>query len=457
MKKLIWPCKRLFNSNALARVSLLFIVNSCQPHPDGLNGGELALSGTQPLSPPYAPREHTDSQEFLLLTSPSGEQIATVAKPNCANKDAAIALSLNLLTQYGEFPLKFDIKRDALKLEVQGTRLALANGRLDIATLQKDLCENKSPVTVDPAFSENLKKLVKEITSDCESIEPINNGFQCKLPLSNLASAKSALLDIQANMIRRWGRQPYLLTRRVAIAKNLADTLASAQVAHKLQVFCKIIENSLPTELPLVMTSKKWQTSTCQASDIDQAALSANFGLAKAVAELKFMSHLFEQTSALGTLSLHRIDFKAPPEDLLISLIPTPDVISSLVDTTDKVWSQDTSLCWHPLFSEDASMFRLAKQMSLSMKSSAVTCEQPHGPSDGTDPYFTDSITTETEFVVTNGKSKTLRLPRGTYTYAIRPLPENPEMWDDAAQSIPKAEGTISWEPKKSRPFITTW
>jgi hypothetical protein len=71
--------------------------------------------------------------------------------------------------------------------------------------------------------------------------------------------------------------------------------------------------------------------------------------------------------------------------------------------------------------------------------------------------YFADSITSETEFVIANGRSKTLRLPAGAYTYTLQALPDNQEEWDDAAQSMPRANGRIVWDMGRPRPVINSW
>jgi hypothetical protein len=203
------------------------------------------------------------------------------------------------------------------------------------------------------------------------------------------------------------------------------------------------------------MTSSRWQGTACHAKDANQAFRAAHLGLEKVVLELTFMSQLFEDTSIMGHLSLHRKDIQHAPEDVLVTLTPHPDVATSLTDSAKSLWSDDARLCWHPIYAESPRIMRLARQMALTAKYPDMTCEQKQ--EQNPDTYFAESITTETEFVVTNGHAKILRLPRGTYSYSVRPLPENPEMWEDAAQNEPKLSGDIAWEQKRPRPVIVTW
>ena len=91
-----------------------------------------------------------------------------------------------------------------------------------------------------------------------------------------------------------------------------------------------------------------------------------------------------------------------------------------------------------------------------------LSCEEIRdyrGPSPfpSSERYFAESVTSETEFIVQNGRSKTLRLPAGKYSYTLRVLPDDPEIWDDVSQQSSTASGQINWDDRRPRPVISTW
>ena len=72
--------------------------------------------------------------------------------------------------------------------------------------------------------------------------------------------------------------------------------------------------------------------------------------------------------------------------------------------------------------------------------------------SDKSDIYIRESIASETEFPITNGRSKIIRLPKGDYRYAIR---QNSGPFSEEFY-LPKkkitASGSIKWT--KRRPHV---
>jgi hypothetical protein len=69
--------------------------------------------------------------------------------------------------------------------------------------------------------------------------------------------------------------------------------------------------------------------------------------------------------------------------------------------------------------------------------------------------YLFASIASETEFPISNGRGKVLRLPVGNYSYVVKqnlqnfqPPPSNPDQ---------VSRGEIAWGPRKANPIVKTW
>ena len=276
-------------------------------------------------------------------------------------------------------------------------------------------------------------------------------------------------------MIRRWSRQPYLLARRLAVGVTLAEALTSGDAERRLNSFCNIVLTSLPIELPVTLASRRWQAAACgpgasRAKSLPQRLAVARFGIAKTVAEVDFLRQLFERTSRLGFLTLRIPAALSPTREVLVSLTPESDVADNLTRETKRLWTADGEAepslgdmpraCWHPVYGEDANLLHLARQLDIAGEATRVVCEGTPDPAANSlqpERYFAESITSETEFVLANGRSKTLRLPAGKYAYTLRSLPDDPEEWDDASQVKPHATGEIVWDAKRPRPVINAW
>ena len=70
--------------------------------------------------------------------------------------------------------------------------------------------------------------------------------------------------------------------------------------------------------------------------------------------------------------------------------------------------------------------------------------------------YMSNSILGETEFLVTNGNSKILRLPKGQYSYIIHGLPDNARQWQPSESDVHSA-GQIAWLDKRPHAVISVW
>jgi hypothetical protein len=416
--------------------------------------GELAATKCPAASPPTAPEPLNIR---LFFNSFFGSHVAIVTLADHASLDKAA-------------------------VTIESRRLAFGSDPLSAAQISKASClaleqnEDHPVLVADQPMQELFKDWLSRVAPDCEFTNAADQGFECILPQANLAGAKQELDGIRSSMIRSWTRQPYLLSRRLAVADLLAQALLANEnnKEKKFTSFCNIISNSLAAELPATVASQRWQASVCR-KDAGKREKAALFGLNKAVAEIDFLRQLFERTSRLGSLTVRLPREQIPNQTLWVSLTPETGVTDNLINETAKLWLTDApqgttdaalaeglpKACWHPLYAEDNGLLQLARHLALAGEAVGVSCMEDIGATKKTnfslERYLAESIASETEFVIQNGRSQTLRLPKGRYTYKIQGLPENPDEWDDAAANGPESSGTISWDSTRPRALITQW
>jgi len=400
---------------------------------------------------------------MLTGTSPPRRVVAEIIVPDCAAPapPEELQVTTSITTAFGTTPIQVDLRGngagETARIQVEAARLDFADSAPVKTRLYQLACaalkQGGAPAFVaDTPLIDQAREWIGQTAPDCQKISAAVHGWNCALPSVEPESARQELAGIRTTMIRRWSRQPYLLARRLALGASLADALSAKNVGEKLDTFCRIVKASLPIELPATLKSKRWQEAVC-AKNVPNRIEAATFGLAKTVAEVDFMRELFERTSRLGFLTLRIPPSQTPSRDILVSLTPESDVSDNLIRETtllaaDSEGEESTTepphVCWHPVYAEAPKLFELARLVGLAGDAPAVACEEVK-PVKGTkvaaERYFAESITSETEFVVTNGRSKTLRLPVGRYNYTLRPLPANPDEWDDASSQQPQTTG----------------
>lgn len=406
--------------------------------------------------------------------------LARMIKPECDAPQGEILANVPLATRFGDFAVDIAVTTakaptapaalETVTAAVDGYRAVFPAPSLIGAALYAAACAspNEERVVVDAGVVTSLADVMGRVAPDCERFDAGAHGLTCVMTAADPDSAEQELLGIQTTMIRRWSRQPYLLARRLAIGVTLAQALQSQDNARALDGFCKLIRGALPAELPAALASRRWQAAVCGA-DPENRADAAAIGLAKTIGEIDAMRQLFESTSRLGHLTVRIPARDFSRKRLLVSLAPETDVAENLAKETQKLWTSPASdvmpldlprACWHPLFAEAPELLSLARQLALTGDADQLSCTSPESSPGGpfaTERYFAESITSETEFVVTNGNAKTLRLPLGHYRYTIRELPDDPATWDDASQVSAERKGTIAWDAKRPRATISEW
>lgn len=490
MKRLISRCRKSpFVKRTLARDNLPFtlaivsmlVAVSCQL---GHRTDVTEAVGDGPAQPTHkepsiatvaSSSAPTTAAGATLVSRADRRPLATLQGEACDPKNP-LKFALSLTSIFGSHALSATLTSDPIetvRAEVDGTLISFPAPANLAASLRASACAapDARELPLESETTDRLRELVERIAPDCERIDLGPSGYECRLPVAEPEAARLELVGIQTSMIRRWSRQPYLLARRLAIGVTLAQTLQSTDPNKGLDTFCKLVTSSLPAELPAAIASKRWQQATCGA-DKAQRIDAALFGLAKTVNEIDVMRQLFERTSRLGHLQVKLPTTEVANRNVLISLTPDADVAENLTRETARLYAPEPPAdasaeetpraCWHPLFSESPELFALARQLTIAGDGDQLSCQTSanvpaSNPAFNPQKYFAESITSETEFIVTNGRAKTLRLPMGHYSYTIRVLPDDPATWDDASQVPPRGRGTIAWDAKRPRAVITEW
>jgi len=341
---------------------------------------------------------------------------------------------------------------DDTKFEVKmqnGINQALAEKICEAASggnsyLSKELSDEINGITI---------AWISQLSPDCKTAVS-DYGLYCQLPeAAQPKKVANHLRSIRKTMIRRWSRQPYILTRRVSVAIELAKALASARPEIELDHLCRVIRSSKPNELPLALSTPAWYSSVCENKTSTNRLAAASTGLVKAASEIDFFKKLYEQTSKLGLLTIKIPRDQTPSKDLLITLVPSEDVKSSLMEELSPSQPQ----CWHPLFGSQSQKLATANYLNITSPIEIDSCNKEELSTQFRDVnkmYLADSITSETEFIITNGRSKVLRLPNGEYTYKIQP---HSNKIGDAPEPAISSEGSIVWKNKRPQATIKKW
>ena len=264
-----------------------------------------------------------------------------------------------------------------------------------------------------------------QLLSPCQISYRSAQGFYCKLNNVAKRSQQRQLQQIKRRMVTRWQRQPYLLMRRLAITLDLARIVTAADF-DQLPRFCHILQGSYPQELPLIFTSNRWQQSVCNAKD---SSTSAALGLELALREIKLFQQLFERASHRGNIALR---ISAPMQHRFwVMLTPTTTTLTTTMQQYQQLLAAQPPPAaathhWHPFFAENTQLNNLARALGLHIGNAAMhfyPATRLHDTNNIFGNYLVTSITSETEFIVSNGRTKFLRLPSGDYDYRVAHLP----------------------------------
>jgi hypothetical protein len=485
MKLLIWLSKKFQSINrkqipalvsALVLVIIIIAV-SCRIHQSN-----QSANAENPAWNPFQLFANKETEFIPLYVKSKPEdvapvQIAEISKKFCETTrnttEPAQAINydwrLNFNSALGEHTAVINVSDTKVSAKIAGRQAFFSDGQIPPQELLNEICtaNNAGAATIVINLNPMLQlaeKWLKNIAPDCSFELSKDGGFTCNIQTIEPILAIKELNDIKSTMIRHWSRQPYLLMRRLAVTSILAQALDAELAGDELNAFCAVLSFSENIELPLTFDNLNWRQVVCN-KDNPQRLAAAQIGLTKALSEIEFMRQLFERTSKLGVLTVNVPRDKAPTRDLWVSLQPKEDVSLSLVsgassrDKDDAEANSAWKACWHPIYGDDENNLNIARHIDLIGEAAQVSCDETSsnvtlGKHSSPAKYLAESITSETEFVITNGKSKILRLPAGTYVYLIRGHSDN-FGWDPIPEG--STEGEVSWANRHPSASIRAW
>lgn len=439
-----------------------------------------------------------------------------VSAKSCIDRKFVFGTTFRVLGQ--NFDVAFEEEGDQLVLAlVQDSENKLPGLSLP-AGLKDHICSvsrsvNTEAITIDDQYLKQLQSAISvalsKMTPDCREINFDARQAVCHLDQMMPQVAVVKTEEFQKAMIRKWSRQPYILARRTGVVGTLARAATNVSNDQAFLKFCKVLQFSLPEELPIVMTSRRWQSALCS-GETQSRREAAFYGLAKGTQELEMLRELYEGTSRVGVLSVKIPDSQIPAtqdsilrQPLRVVISPDEQVSLKLVDQAKRYLGRgdrelkprrslrgkrgskhrkffevarvnaeapaanvpsSVEMCWHPIFGEEYGLLRTADGMKLTGKGFGLECGYTENRSDTSEAdvaalskYLLQSLSSETEFVLDNGQSKLLRLPEGHYRYTVQALPENPldsESVDE--DDVPKTQGELNWDSTR-RHAIKSW
>lgn len=522
MKELNSPFKKLIGYNRFAQLFFLAVAASlvtCKSRApidnSRASAGDVSADNVMPLiSLSDSIRESWFELRALSATSASTPW--RISAKSCVDRKFIYGTTLKVLGQ--NFEVAFEEEADQLALAlVEDTETKLTGIPLS-GSIKDRICSDARPtmqnwIAVEDRELKELQTALKialtKMTPDCQDVDVEGDKVICKLDALMPQAALVRTEEFQKAMIRKWSRQPYILARRTGVVATLARAASNVNDDAAFNKFCKVLQFSLPEELPIVMTSRRWQSALCSAST-NARREAAFYGLAKGAQELDMLRELYEDTSRVGVLSVKIPGDSIPGpfgsvarQPLRVIISPNQEVSQNLVDQAKKYLGrterddrprkflrkkrgskqrrvyemasapkqlQVTSavepleMCWHPVFGEAYGLLRTADGMKLTGKGFSLECGYVEGRNTTAESdvaalskYLLQSLSSETEFVLDNGQSKLLRLPEGHYRYTVQLLPENPldsEAVDE--ESVPKTSGELSWSTTR-RHLIRSW
>ena len=521
MKELSLLFRKLNGFNSILKlcsviVAAAFAACSSYISTDGAN--VIARDNTRERSLPLISISDSVRESWFELRSTTALDVSSpvrVSAKSCIDRKFTFGATFRVLGQ--NFDAAFEEEGDQLTValvedsETKLTGVSLPSGIKDqICSVSRP--QNSQVITIDEKHLKELQDAMSialgKLTPDCREIKFEPRAIACKLDQMMPQVAVVKTEEFQRAMIRKWSRQPYILARRTGVVSTLARAATNIGNDEAFLKFCKVLQFSLPEELPIVMTSRRWQSALCSGESQSRRE-AAFYGLAKGAQELDMLRELYEGTSRVGVLSVKIPGAEIPKtqesllrQPLRVVIAPDEHVSQKLVDQAKRYLGradredrprrtlrgkrgskhrkffevariskepqvtavEPVEMCWHPVFGEAYGLLRIADGMKLTGKGFSLECGYMEDRSDSAESevaalskYLLQSLSSETEFVLDNGQSKLLRLPEGNYRYTVQLLPENPLDSEGVDEdSVPKTSGELNWDSTK-RHSIRSW
>lgn len=326
----------------------------------------------------------------------------------------------------------------------------------------KELClpqnePNEAILVTQAEKNTRFTKILETIAPNCQA-QIRDEGLYCHLPHYSAAEALQKLTDAHLRLVTRWQRHPYLLSRRIAFARSLALAINDQDPVAQLDRMCRVVRHSIPEELPLAVRSSRWFQAAClQKDSFNREALLVS--LYDIIQEIDSLSSELTSSSRLGMLSVRIPASVSPARQYWVTLKPLT------VDRTseEQLTIARKSACWHPLYDQSMAEHKIADELGILAEPSLGACRSVAREDEAylqnlASNYIKHSIASETEFPISNGRGKVLRLPKGEYHYKIEPHlgPFVDTYYPDESQAE-QSTGIVSWTAPRPHPTINSW
>ena len=387
-------------------------------------------------------------QEPIQLGAQSNEKFikfATIPAEACT-KDDNFLLNLEVRSQIGLHPITLAKFSDETKAKIESANLSIPTPfPIDSASFKNFCMSDSTKALLNDNQIENLTSTISFLAPSCDfSLPNTDRTWACELDEPEAPESINHIVKLHRDLVKKFRRHPYLLARRISITYKLASALSSSNKLTTIQNTCRIIKSSLREELPIVLSNPHWQKATCGSLDREGIISSAQFGLKFSIDEVSKSLKLMGKESFRGTLSLKFPKKDIPNRDLWVSLSPKQlngFTKSGLIENQ----------CWHPLMHDHESYLKAAS-LGFLKDSSGCTPITTAQDKKRTTEFLFSSISSESQFVISNGRSKILRLPEGKYEYSILNNQNR-----TVKSSDQHSKGTITWSRKRPHPQLKQW
>lgn len=473
MKKLSLLYKKLPFIN-VAWFGISFILLSC----DLSDNIQLFNSSeTVSVSPQLEPAKPSFFKPRYVYLKSQGAELAHFDPSACKDSSViAVELIASLSSVFGSSETHLIIPKNKLEhkpvLQWEGMRAYLD---LDGENMVKELCsanvvDDQIEVTAD--FISHMYDGLSSASTDCK-FHLQQNGWNCQLKVADnfsLDELSRKFEEKKTYLLKKWMRQPYLVSRRLTVAKDLISALKENSSPVALDNFCRVSKESLRAELPLLLSVEKWQTNLCQGAFEDRQKF-GKYMVTKTLDEFDYILNMTQKTNVHGYLTFRYAENLTENQNLWVTLSAGEDVKNSILASSKLIWkemgvenpdpnqdSQQVQMCWHPGLEGKDEAFWLSQYLGILGHSPRAKCE-PVGNNktlvshslDQFQSYILSAITAETAFVVSNGVIKVLDLPKGAYNYSIYRMPKNLSNlnnWKPMKEDLID-QGVLSWNESK--------
>ena len=373
-----------------------------------------------------------------------------------------IQLSMSITSAVGEHYVQLQYPRlgpSPIVVKVDEDTFKVNHRFLFNAQDMQAICQKSAPpanrvaaIDAEASFTK-IKGLLTEVAPHCDftlQTYPSNSqtgALSCLLPEIGPVNALAKVAASEKQLIRYRSRHPYLLARRIAITRKLAETLSKFEEPAPKRL-CQIQQSSALAELPLPLKAIDWPTVWCQ-NNKSLAELKTILGIQvdDSLREIAYLLQGFKDTKT-GVLTLRLPKDQINRRDFWVKLEPL---------TIEGLPPQSNQACfWHPLYKNiqyktHLSLYTPSPQANVA---ECVGAKVPKNADQALATYYTTSVSSETEFPLSNGRGKILALPRGTYRYSLHPT-DNPFAKPEiSGGNETLGQGQIEWKSRKPYPVI---